>query len=159
MTCTVCTYVALWDCSEVFNYVLLKPSGHHCACGYLYPSQHACTLIYCRTCLNDTENQSSRGFQLLKCMPGRNVDEHSDMLCRVLCRSSNASFFVTYHIQYASKKPVRTCAKSIVAAVHINSRITLRTSMHVDRMVLCTQRTKSNQSLVRSTAIVEAWVY
>ena len=34
------------------------------------------------------------------------------------------------------KKPVRTCAKSTVAAVYINSRITLRTPTHVDRMVL-----------------------
>ena len=34
------------------------------------------------------------------------------------------------------KKPVGTCAKSIVAAVHINSRITLRTPTHIDRTVL-----------------------
>ena len=40
------------------------------------------------------------------------------------------------HVQYASKKPIRICAQSRVAAVHINSRITLRTPTHVDRTVL-----------------------
>ena len=39
-------------------------------------------------------------------------------------------------LQYASKKPVRICTQSRVAAVHINSRITLRTPTHVDRTVL-----------------------
>ena len=34
------------------------------------------------------------------------------------------------------QKPVRICAQSRVAAVHINSRITLRTPTHVDRTVL-----------------------
>ena len=64
------------------------------------------------------------------------------------------------YVQYTSKKPVRTCAKSTVAAVHINSRITFHARRsNGSYTALCAQRTKSSQSLVRGTAIVEAWVY
>ena len=58
-------------------------------------------------------------------------------------------------LRYASKKPVRTCAKSTVAAVHINSRVNIAYA-HARRSngsctALCAQRKKSSQSLVYGT--------
>ena len=50
--------------------------------------------------------------------------------------SCNLHYKLHMNVLYASKKPVRTWAKSAVAAVYINSRITLRMPTHVDRMVL-----------------------
>ena len=74
------------------------------------------------------------------------------------------------HQKLPSKKPIRTCVKSRVAAVHTNLHTHVITTycIHVCPRTsveqflytaLCTQRTKSSQSLVRGTAIVEAWVY
>ena len=54
-------------------------------------------------------------------------------------------------LQYASKKPVRICAQSRVAAVHINSRLTLRTPTHVDRTVL------AQPSVHRERRAAKAW--
>ena len=56
-----------------------------------------------------------------------------------------------YHVQYASKKPVRICAQNRVAAVHISSRITLRTPTHVDRTVL------AQPSVHRERRAAKAW--
>ena len=66
------------------------------------------------------------------------------------------------------KKPVRTCAKSTVAAVHINSRVNIAYA-HARQSsgsctALCAQRTKSSQSLVRGYSnsrgmgLLERWV-
>ena len=45
---------------------------------------------------------------------------------------NHKTIIICTYVQYASKKPVRICAQSRVAAVHINPRITLRTPTHVD---------------------------
>ena len=66
------------------------------------------------------------------------------------------------YVQYMPKTPVQTCTQSRVAAVHINSPITLHAPMHINQTVLHSHlytKTKSNYSLVCGTAIVEAWVY
>ena len=77
----------------------------------------------------------------------------SDVSSSILDRPSvvAAAYNKCTYIQYASKKPVRICAESRVAAVHINSRITLRTPTHVDRTVL------AQPSVHRERRAAKAW--
>ena len=77
-------------------------------------------------------------------------------MCAVHTYVHMCSEYVLSEYVRTSKKRVRSCTQSRVAVVHIKSRVNIAyTHAHRSSGALCTQRTKSSQSLVRSTAIVE----
>ena len=91
---------------------------------------------------------------------GREVEEYKQQIEDLRVRALNMYIM-------RPKKTVRTCAKSTVAAVHINSRKNIFAYAHMRTIrvsnslykAICVQRMKSSQSLVCGAAVVEAWVY